>query len=47
MSAKSCPVLFLRLRSAIVDGGLSVVELSPQATSLTPYATASLRYCAR
>ena len=38
------PVLFLRLRSAIVDGGLSVVELSPQATSLTPYATASLRY---
>ncbi len=38
------PVLFLRLRSAIVDGGLSVVELSPQATSLTPYAKASLRY---
>ena len=38
------PVLFLRLRSAIVDGGLSVVEVSPRATSLTPYATASLRY---
>ncbi len=38
------PILFLRLRSAIVDGGLSVVELSPQATALTPYAKASLRY---
>ena len=38
------PVLFLRLRSAVVDGGLSLVELSPHATSLTPYAEASLRY---
>ncbi|HEX3565269.1 MAG TPA: NADH-quinone oxidoreductase subunit NuoG [Acidimicrobiales bacterium] len=38
------PVLFLRLRSAVVDGDLSVVELSPQTTSLTPYAAASLRY---
>ncbi|HEX4217504.1 MAG TPA: NADH-quinone oxidoreductase subunit NuoG, partial [Acidimicrobiales bacterium] len=38
------PVLFLRLRSAVVDGDLSVVELSPQSTSLTPYAAASLRY---
>ncbi len=38
------PVLFLRLRSAVVDGGLSLVELSPRATSLTPYAGASLRY---
>ena len=38
------PILFLRLRSAIVDGGLSLVELSPQSTSLTPYAAASLRY---
>jgi NADH-quinone oxidoreductase subunit G len=38
------PVLFLRLRSAIVDGKLSLVELSPQATSLTPYAATSLRY---
>jgi NADH-quinone oxidoreductase subunit G len=38
------PVLFLRLRSGVVDGDLSVVELSPQATSLTPYAAASLRY---
>jgi NADH-quinone oxidoreductase subunit G len=38
------PVLFLRLRSAVVDGNLQLVELSPQATSLTPYAAASLRY---
>ncbi len=38
------PVLFLRLRAAVTDGGLSLVELSPQATSLTPYAKASLRY---
>ena len=38
------PVLFLRLRSAIVDGGTALVELAPQATSLTPYATVSLRY---
>ncbi len=38
------PILFLRLRSAAVDGGLSLVELSPQATALTPYAAASLRY---
>jgi NADH-quinone oxidoreductase subunit G len=38
------PVLFLRLRSAVVDGDLSVVELAPQTTSLTPYAAASLRY---
>ncbi len=38
------PVLFLRLRAAVVDAGLSLVELSPRATSLTPYAEASLRY---
>ncbi len=38
------PVLFLRLRSAVIDGGLDLVELSPQATSLTPYARVSLRY---
>jgi NADH-quinone oxidoreductase subunit G len=38
------PILFLRLRSAVVDGGLSLLELSPQATALTPYAKASLRY---
>ncbi len=38
------PVLFLRLRSAAVDGDLSIVELSPQATSLTAHAEVSLRY---
>ena len=38
------PVLFLRLRAAAVDGDLSLVELSPQATSLTAHAAVSLRY---
>ena len=38
------PVLFLRLRARLVDGDLSLVELSPRSTSLTPYAAASLRY---
>ncbi len=38
------PVLFLRLRAAAVDGDLSIVELSPQATSLTAHAAVSLRY---
>ncbi len=38
------PILFLRLRSAVLDGGLDVVELSPSVTSMTEYAAASLRY---
>jgi len=38
------PILFLRLRAAAVDGGLSLVELSHRDTSLTPYAGASLRF---
>jgi NADH-quinone oxidoreductase subunit G len=38
------PVLFLRLRAAIVDGTTKLVELTPQSTSLTPYASVSLRY---
>jgi len=38
------PVLFLRLRSEIADGDLELVELSPQATSLTRHAAVSLRY---
>ncbi len=38
------PILFLRIRAAAVDGDLSIVELSPQATSLTAHAAASLRY---
>jgi NADH-quinone oxidoreductase subunit G len=36
------PVLFLRLRGAIVDAGLPVVELSPQPTSLSPLVASSL-----
>ena len=38
------PVLFLRLRAAVVDGETRIVELSPQATSLTAHAEVSLRY---
>ncbi len=38
------PILFLRLRSAVVDGSLDLVELSPSDTALTEYAAASLRY---
>ena len=38
------PILFLRLRGAVVDGSLRLLELSPQPTSLTPYAARSLRY---
>jgi len=38
------PVLFLRLRAAAVDGDVAIVELSPQATSLTAHAEVSLRY---
>ncbi len=38
------PVLFLRLRAAAVSGAMSLVELAPQASSLTPVAKASLRY---
>jgi len=38
------PVLFLRLRAAAVEHGARIIEISPRATSLTPYAAASLRY---
>ena len=38
------PILFLRLRAAALGGDVSLVELSPQATSLTEYAAVSLRY---
>jgi NADH-quinone oxidoreductase subunit G len=38
------PVLFLRLREAIVDHGLSVIELTPRSTSLTPLAADTLYY---
>ena len=36
------PVLFLRLREAAVDGGVSLVELPSTPTALTPYAAVSL-----
>jgi NADH-quinone oxidoreductase subunit G len=38
------PVLYLRLREAVVDRGAVLIELAPQATGLTRYAAASLRY---
>ena len=36
------PVLFLRLREAVVDGGTSLLELTPRPTSMTRYAAVSL-----
>lgn len=38
------PVLYLRLRHAVVNDGLRLVELSPTDTGLTGLAVASLRY---
>jgi len=38
------PVLFLRLRDAVVEHGVRVVELSAVDTSMTPLSAASLRY---
>jgi NADH-quinone oxidoreductase subunit G len=38
------PVLYLRLREAVVDHGLKVVEISPTETGMTRYATTSVRY---
>jgi len=37
------PVLFLRLRHAVVNDGVRLIEISPTATSLTPLAAASLQ----
>ncbi len=37
------PVLFLRLREAIVNGATALVEISPEPTPLSPLATAALR----
>jgi NADH-quinone oxidoreductase subunit G len=37
------PVLFLRLRQAVMSGSTRIVEISPTPTSLTRYASASLR----
>jgi NADH-quinone oxidoreductase subunit G len=36
------PVLFLRLRDAVVSHGVKVIEVSPQAGGFTPYATIAL-----
>ena len=36
------PVLFLRLRHAAVNDGVKIIEISPQAGSLTPLATVAL-----
>jgi NADH-quinone oxidoreductase subunit G len=38
------PVLYLRLRDAVVERGLNLVELSPVDTGMTRYATTSVRY---
>ncbi len=38
------PVLYLRLRDAVVNNGLKLVEISASETSMTPYAAVSLRY---
>ena len=38
------PVLFLRVRDAVLQHGATLIELAPQATSLTELAAASLRY---
>ena len=37
------PVLYLRVRRAVVDAGVPLVEVSARASGLTPYATAALR----
>jgi NADH-quinone oxidoreductase subunit G len=37
------PVLFLRLRHAVVEGGARLIEVAPVAGSLTSYATVSVR----
>ena len=36
------PVLFLRLRAAVLEAGLPVVEVTPRATSMSPLSAASL-----
>ncbi|HVM54473.1 MAG TPA: NADH-quinone oxidoreductase subunit NuoG [Acidimicrobiales bacterium] len=38
------PVLYLRLREAVVDRGLHIVELSAADTGMTRYATTTVRY---
>jgi NADH-quinone oxidoreductase subunit G len=41
---EALPVLYLRLRQAVLDRGLRVLELSPVPTSMTPHAQVSLRH---
>src|SRR5207248_313120 len=38
------PVLYLRLRQAAIDGDTRIVEVTPQPTGMTKYATASVPY---
>jgi NADH-quinone oxidoreductase subunit G len=38
------PVLYLRLREAAVDGGLKLIEISPQGTGLSGHAEVRLQY---
>ena len=38
------PVLYLRLRDAVVSRGLRIIEISPTDTGMTPLAAASLRH---
>ncbi len=38
------PVLYLRLRDAVVNKGLKIIEISASETSMTRYAAVSLRY---
>jgi NADH-quinone oxidoreductase subunit G len=38
------PVLFIRVRGAVVDDGVALVELAGRASSISPFATASLGY---
>jgi len=41
---EALPVLFLRLRDAVLETGLNIVELAPEATSLSPLSAASISY---
>ena len=41
---ETLPVLYLRLRGAAVNDGLSIIELSPRSSGLTRYAAATLGY---
>jgi NADH-quinone oxidoreductase subunit G len=38
------PVLYLRLRAAAVDDGLRIIEITPQRTGMSRYATATLAH---